>query len=97
MSSCPKLLKMNLCISGRNEWFSHRHPAMHSYILQLSAHDFELKSVGKNLVVDDLCQLKHSRVLVLSYNSLETPPITLLKNCARTAVMSCRERKDYGF
>ncbi|GFY10142.1 hypothetical protein TNCV_360091 [Trichonephila clavipes] len=40
---------------------------------------------------DNLCLLKHSRILVLPYNSSETTPITLLENFARSAVTSFRE------
>ncbi|GFW26212.1 hypothetical protein TNCV_3397081 [Trichonephila clavipes] len=43
-------------------------------------------------LVDDLCQLKHSKVSVLPYNSLETTLIMFLENCDRTALTSSRER-----
>ncbi|GFV18623.1 hypothetical protein TNCV_2872541 [Trichonephila clavipes] len=48
------------------------------YKILSSAHDSK-RNLLRRAFVDDLRQLKHSRVLVLSYNSSEKMPITLWK------------------
>ena len=83
VSSFPTPMQMNFCVMGRNEWCSHRHSTMHSYPPQFSAHGSSWNPLGRALV-DNLCLLNYSKVPVLTYNSSEMMPITLLENCVQT-------------
>ncbi|GFW60295.1 hypothetical protein TNCV_1843751 [Trichonephila clavipes] len=66
------------------------HPIMLSYPLQFCVHGSSWNLLGRGLV-DDLCQLKHSRVPGLPHNLSERTPIMLLENYARTPITSFRE------